>query len=67
MQRELEAAEVLGMVVCLRAQDEGKYPRDCVAVFAASAEEGEPLRGAQGFKVLVFDVKRRKRLRESLG
>ena len=67
LQSELESAECLAMVVSLRPQEEGKFPRDCVAVFAVSAEEGQPLRGARGFRVLVFDVKRRKRLRESLG
>ena len=67
MQKELAAAEMLAMVVCLRPE-EGKYPRDCVAVFATSAEDdGGLLQEASGFKVLVFDVRRRERLRESIG
>ena len=55
LRSELESAEVLAMVACLRPE-EGKFPRDCVAVFVENAEEGQPLQGAQGFRVIVFDV-----------
>ena len=66
LEKELSSAAMLTMVVCLRPEEQ-KFPRDCVAVFVVNQEEGELLSTARGFRVVVFDVLSRDRLRDDLG
>ena len=55
LEKELSSAEMLAMVACLRPEEQ-KFPRDCVAVFVVSQEEGGLRSEAPGVRVVVFDV-----------